>query len=1298
MSHDGKTPEQGGEIEANVLQSLLPDSKWVELFKDKKPWVELFSVGDPQGEWALLLTKRKPQLGERLAERDGIAEQFMCHPGWRSVFSDHDEAAEFLTSQPYLDRLKDLLAYPAWIGLFKNKTKALLEKLDPDGPWEKAFKNNPEWLTLFISKPEWAELFLHKPEWFERLAEDFVWAQALAEDQNWKEQFARDPEWALVFAYELKRIEARRVRESTGGPVFDKGTLIGLAFSGGGIRSATFGLGVLEGLRDFGLLKKVDYLSTVSGGGYVGAWLSGNCRRAADNGVADWLSEDAKEKWNDSIRHLRRYSNYLSPKVGFFSADTWTMAAVWLRNTLMIQLTVVLGLAVLLLLPHLLFPLFVWWPASGAAPIVMLDWRWLTVALFILGVTGIAYNNRSLNIKNMRSSVQAVKVAALVLLAWLLYRSFGFDPFIYRRTPGSAGEFAVAIAIAACLMLAGFFLLPAVLKFRQDTHASAVPVDYSQGTVQRWVVWPMLAVGFFVAAIVWQRTQEAPCDQWTFYGDFFSQAWAYWPFPLTVAYVSLFLLTYCCLKDGAANGQDSQSVDLLLKLEKGVVAVLAAAGGMAVLYLLITVIMWLFHEWTVHADEQRWLLPNSVKEEEVGKWLAYVWGPPIILFAFSIAIIMMLGLLGRHAIEGVREWWSRLGAWLSIYAFGWLAISVIAVYGPKLADMDFDKVWHGVLGGTWLSTTIAGVFAGKSTATAGKAGKGGNLAVELIAKIAPFVFILGLLVLVSLLVDALLNIDMRPALEPNQWLMVLLALGCALTLLLGWRVDINEFSFNAFYRNRLARCYLGATRLGATQATRRDPQIFTGFDDGDDLPLTDLADSSGPLHIVNCALNLGGSSDLALHTRQSAIFTLTPHAFGSRYCVKAEGGADRGKPIGYLNTREFCKRFGQPTLGQAIAVSGAAANPNMGYHTSPVTAFLMTLFNVRLGWWFPNPSKPEIKQLSPWFGLSYLLMELFSAANERSDYLSISDGGHFENLAAYELIKRQCKVVIISDGECDPSYQFEGLGTLIRMCDVDFGARIDIDVRSIRPEAGSPWSRSRCAVGEITYRDGTKGTLVYLKASLNGHEDIAVMQYKSAHDAFPHESTADQFYGEDQFESYRSLGREITERTFNPVLKKINPKTRLYDKGLFLKPDEREPDWIERIEMLKDVWAALQPNSSQFSRHADRLMALWSEIGGKEKLHVLDAQLVGTWPQQASDEFRPIFYFCSEMIQLMENVYLDLDFEETWKHPDNEGWRTLFIRWAMSPAFQETWKMTYRSYGSRFRYFCHRHLRLPLDQ
>ncbi len=107
---------------------------------------------------------------------------------------------------------------------------------------------------------------------------------------------------------------------------------VGLAFSGGGIRSATFNLGVLQQLQELDLLRHVDYLSTVSGGGYIGAWLVGNVRR-----TRYWLSR--LTSWDKSIEHLRRYSNYLAPESGLLRADSWSIWGTWIRNAFLIQLT-----------------------------------------------------------------------------------------------------------------------------------------------------------------------------------------------------------------------------------------------------------------------------------------------------------------------------------------------------------------------------------------------------------------------------------------------------------------------------------------------------------------------------------------------------------------------------------------------------------------------------------------------------------------------------------------------------------------------------------------------------------------------------------------------------------------------------------------------------------------------------------------------------------------------------------------------------------------------------------------------
>jgi hypothetical protein len=912
---------------------------------------------------------------------------------------------------------------------------------------------------------------------------------------------------------------------------------------------------VLEYLKSSGRLKQIDYLSTVSGGGYIGAWLSANCKRAAEREAApdkaptdpdgnaayqraslNWLDESAD--WRESIAHLRRYSNYLSPRLGFFSADTWSVAAIWFRNTVLVQLTVILAVAVALLLPRPLFAIFQAWPGVGG-------WRWTTVVIFVVAVVGIAGNQLRLNAEGdvplLRSKSWARGLAAaLVCFGTALALGFGFD--FHPFTDGPI-DWRVAAPIAFLLVLTGFWLLPVAVKLLGALWRGDEPpreINYTQGWVQGMVALPMLATGYLVSAVLWGQTvglyasgELARLDS---FGGFFTNTWRYWPLPLSVAFASLWLLSICSIRDRKAL----------------LAAFLAPVPAVLVLHALLCAIMLLFHGWA--------------KQPDKGAWLAFVWAPVLVLYAFALSIIMLIGIMGRQSSEAVREWWSRLAAWLSIYGFAWMLIAVAAVYGPMLAAVILDSgTWKGssVVGG-WLVTTVGGLLAGKSGSTGGTPkGESEKTTTQKIlnvaATIGPYVFIAGLLIGVSTgLHLIILSISGQSwsdisSLHSGHWAyltgspvtvaLIVMAATLAGLLLLAARVDINEFSLNAFYRSRLSRCYLGAARFLWGE---RRPQRFTGFDEKDDLRLAALGSdddkpAAGPLHIVNCALNLGGSSDLALHTRHSASFTLTPYATGSSYLSKDPSGMRRPRLLGYEATAAYGGADGQPTLGQAISVSGAAASPNMGYHTSPVVAFLLTVFNVRLGWWFPNPNDTGITTPSPWFSLRYMAKELFGGADDKSKYLMISDGGHFENLAAYELIRRRCHVIIISDAECDPELTFGGLGSFIRMCEVDFGVTIRLNVNAIRPGPTTKRGGARSAVGEILYGrrpDGTKipnGVLIYLKASMTGAEDSAVLQYQASHPAFPHESTGDQFYGEDQFESYRRLGSEVAEAAFQPV-------------------------------------------------------------------------------------------------------------------------------------------------------------------
>ena len=1036
----------------------------------------------------------------------------------------------------------------------------------------------------------------------------------------------------------------------------EQSPLAGLAFSGGGIRSATFNLGILEYLHSRGILSQVDFLSTVSGGGYIGAWLAANIKRNPN-----WLKPATN--WRESIRHLRRYSNYLSPQLGFFSADTWTMATVWIRNAMLIQITVFLAIAVTLMLPRLTRFAFTAWPHLGA-------WRGISFILLLLAVSGIAANLLRLQREKARIlkanawkkfAAAAAAAAALAAVTGSQFAWFTVDPVPPLW----------AIACALLLVAMGFLLVPSAVELSGE-----VELNYGQGWTQWLVVVPMMLTAFFVASVMWNYSFESDLSILSYTG-LLREAWQYWTFPLAFIFSCLLLL-------GVVSIQASQPGQ---KRRHWGAAVLAPAGAMAALYALLCGLQLCFNIWV-----------RSPVAALAGTFHALVWGPSMVLFAFSLAIVLLMGLLGRASPEDRREWWSRLGAWLCIYGVGWLLICVPAIYAPlwlgNLVDLGHSLT---VTAGTgWLLTTAGGLLAGKSAKTSGEERQDKwTTPLEILARTAPFLFIAGVLLMISTALHTLLlNTRDAGAAPHGYWqdwtsiplhsTAILLAALSACLLIFAWRVDINEFSLNAFYRNRLVRCYLGATRVSDPPPDPpRRPQNFTGFDLADDLPLAAFRRRNGyqgPLPIVNCAVNLGSSSDLELHTRRSANFILTP-----LHC-----GSHRAKMLYYptIDNDEPYAGGGNPTLGQAISVSGAAASPNMGFHTSPVVAFLLTVFNVRLGWWFPKPKGASPTSAAPNFSLRYLVKELFGSAGEDSDFLMVSDGGHFENLAVYELVRRECAVIVCGNGECDAALHFESLGSLIRMCETDFCATIDIDVSAIKPDLNrspysqSPYSRSHCAVGTIRYASGKHGTLIYLESSLTGDEPTPVLQYKSTHAAFPHESTGDQFFAEDQFESYRQLGFHVAESALRDIGADENLSA---------------PAVAARLHSL---WTPALANTSAFTSHTARLSALWSRLAGDPELAFLDAELfpdlaksVALTPTNA-DAQRRAFYLSSELLQLMEDVYIDLRLHETFDHPDNEGWKHLFLQWSTSPSVQDGWEKTIATYGKRFQYFAQSRLRL----
>ena len=404
-------------------------------------------------------------------------------------------------------------------------------------------------------------------------------------------------------------------------------------------------------------------------------------------------------------------------------------------------------------------------------------------------------------------------------------------------------------------------------------------------------------------------------------------------------------------------------------------------------------------------------------------------------------------------------------------------------------------------------------------------------------------------------------------------------------VVLAWRVDINKFSMYMMYRNRLVRCYLGAS------TAKRKPHPFFGFDAADDPHLVEMLWKNEaanaaihhlqkPFHLINTALNLVGGKELAWQERKAASFTFSPGYCGfelpdrpghlepdagadiARGCFRTtrEYGAGERDIVGgtkiasglrnklehYQDEEEGIK------LGQAMAISGAAACPNMGYHSNPALSFLMTAFNVRLGRWNANPHQDSWRTSSPRFGLTWLIRELFGLTNANSHYVYLSDGGHFENLGIYELVRRRCALIVVIDASADCDAGFSDLGGAMRKCFIDFGVEIDIRVKNIQIDPTTKLAQSHWAIGEIKYGlvdehcengvPGCSGLLLYIKPSLTGNEPADILNYRNIDGNFPHQSTEDQWFDETQFESYRKLGYHIGRSVLSDICAELDEK------------------------------------------------------------------------------------------------------------------------------------------------------------
>ena len=390
----------------------------------------------------------------------------------------------------------------------------------------------------------------------------------------------------------------------------------------------------------------------------------------------------------------------------------------------------------------------------------------------------------------------------------------------------------------------------------------------------------------------------------------------------------------------------------------------------------------------------------------------------------------------------------------------------------------------------------------------------------------------------------------------SSWLSWPLVLGAAAFLLI-WSiffVDINSGGPHGYYRDRLCECYLarrgdneltwwqsavqriwsGRKHPGQTstkqQATAARVEKIGPVGNRLRLPLTDLAKPGlTPYHLVNTIVNLPASANQELRGRDGDFFLISPFVCGSPIC-------------GYFPTEELTARDQHIDLGTAMAISGAAAAPNMGFHTLPQFRFLMALFNVRLGYWIPNlgKSKPTSGR---GVGFDYLLKEMAGQMNENLPFLNLSDGGHIENLGVYELLRRKCKFIICVHGGASLGTERGDLQRLQRYARIDLGIELEYDLSDLQPDIARQ-VRAYAILVKIKYSADETGWMIYLKPAITGGEPPYVLDFRYAVPDFPNEGLLDQAYSEEKFEAYRALGEWLAESLFREeILGKSEPST-----------------------------------------------------------------------------------------------------------------------------------------------------------
>lgn len=822
--------------------------------------------------------------------------------------------------------------------------------------------------------------------------------------------------------------------------------LNGLSLSGGGIRSASFGLGVIEALSELGVLNQFHYVSSVSGGGYAASWLAAWSYREPDGviGVQRTLREAATSASPPTqVRYLSRYVTYLAPRTGALSADLWSLISAYLRNLVITLGTTLPSLACIVAIPLLLVLWSAAWRGESLAATLSLQACLGTLVLSSFAVRVLS---------EASSTMDALRNAARArMLSWI-------HP--------AAGGMAFAIFASA-----------------SDWRQWSADFLALHGHPFNLTAFIILVAASFAPAIQHVRDQMA--------------------------------------RSAAARWRDTAWVGLralFARLRHAGATLFAVAVAGVALATSALVIQWIAAQLIGVAD----LLPL----------MCVALGPLAWCVATMLGEFAYQAIVNRHLDDGDREWIARFTGLSLTYAVIWFLLCAITLLVPALSWATSH--W-------WVVIAMGGALAALRYFLP-------QFLLPVVVGLATMatLYVVGL-TLLSPIAPALLR---GPADDMSAHLVNIASIGtlvwgglCVAAALLILAPNINRFSMHALYRDRLVRTFLGASRDRdrsesdrgipegqEKQFAKRDASPFHDFDPNDNPLLCWLKSSPDwrpnhwmPVFILNAALNRTWQSMEPGRVSKAHSFSFTPFSCGSA-------------PTNYCTTADYIAKEGGLTLGTAMATSGAALSSRSGRYDSRMLSFFLTLMNLRLGTWLGNPDNNDTRgRAGPASSVLTLLSELLGGRGASQDWVHLSDGGHFENLGTYELLRRGCSKIVAIDSSADPDRTFEDLANLIRLARDELNISIEryTDMRiGNREQSGGTYA----TLFSINYPEGAPGRLLYIKPCYYRNTSIPVpmeiQSYAKKVPAFPHEPTVDQFFSAEQFDAYRRLGQHQMKTVF----------------------------------------------------------------------------------------------------------------------------------------------------------------------